>query len=352
MPPATGATARRRPATGSASPCRTRCCSGPTAPAFNDFALEFHPVVADNYAPFYSPRSSAPTATRPSCSTACSTTRATSTSKSAALSSTAPPSELACSRSKVATSGLPPSSGNGTRCLPSPLFRPRPTSPRGFPAPTPGGAVAPPGHQADLFWPVRRARSLAPREGLRALAGLGGARPWRSVGRSAPTLASAFCDAAVAAASSRTAPLLGRCGAPGSRRAAAWSVRSTGSPAAARALIVVCPRGPVPARPPRDTDAERLTVVEAVVPRHRARPGRDGRVSRPSASSRTARHRAPRTTAAGTRSARRHARTPSFVPALKPHAFPIGAAAASGRPRPSGRRLPAAAGGCWLWHAG
>ena len=71
---------------------------------------------------------------------------------------------------KVATTGLPPSSGNGTRCPFSPFFRPRPTSPRGFPAPTPGGAVAPPGHQGDLFWPVRRARSSAPRDGLRALA--------------------------------------------------------------------------------------------------------------------------------------------------------------------------------------
>ena len=36
--------------------------------------------------------------------------------RSAALSSTAPPSELACSRSNVATTGLPTSSGNRTRC--------------------------------------------------------------------------------------------------------------------------------------------------------------------------------------------------------------------------------------------
>ena len=127
-------------------------------------------VVADNYAPFYSPRSSAPTATRPSCSTACSTTRATSTSKSAALSSTAPPSELACSRSRWPRPACRRAPGT-EHAVPSPPFSdPAQPPPRGFPAPTPGGAVAPPGHQGDLFWPVRRARSSAPREGLRALA--------------------------------------------------------------------------------------------------------------------------------------------------------------------------------------
>ena len=45
---------------------------------FNDFALEFYSFVADSYAPFYSRPIECTDPTRPSCSTACSTTRATS----------------------------------------------------------------------------------------------------------------------------------------------------------------------------------------------------------------------------------------------------------------------------------
>ena len=48
---------------------------------FNDFALEFYSFVADNYAPFYSRPVECTDRDAP-CSTACSTTRATSTSKS------------------------------------------------------------------------------------------------------------------------------------------------------------------------------------------------------------------------------------------------------------------------------
>ena len=133
---------------------------------------------------------------------------------------------------KVATTGLPPSSGNGTRCPFSPFFRPRPTSPPWVSCADSGRRSRPTGASRG-FVLASTARAFVGAEGRAPRASrLGGARPWRSVGRSAPTLASAFCDAAVAAASSRTAPLLGRCGAPGSRRAAAWSVRSTGSPAA------------------------------------------------------------------------------------------------------------------------
>ena len=81
-PPAIGATARRRPATGSASPCRRRCCSGPSSSTPSSQTTTPRSTAA---------RSSAPTATRPSCSTASSTTRATSISKSTTPTPTATP---------------------------------------------------------------------------------------------------------------------------------------------------------------------------------------------------------------------------------------------------------------------
>ena len=57
------------------------------------------------------------------------------------------------------------------------------------------------------------------------------------------------------------------------------------------------PSWPVPARPPRDTDAERLTVVEAVAPRHRdgtgVSAGRQQAAAPPGARLRRDRHDAP-----------------------------------------------------------
>ena len=81
-PLAIGATARRQPATGNTSPCRTRCCSEPTAPASTTSRSSSTPSSPTTTPRSTAVRSSAPTATRPSCSTACFTTRAASTSKS------------------------------------------------------------------------------------------------------------------------------------------------------------------------------------------------------------------------------------------------------------------------------
>ena len=53
-PRASGATARRQPATGTASPCRTRGCSAPSSTRVNDVALECYSCVADHDAPFSS----------------------------------------------------------------------------------------------------------------------------------------------------------------------------------------------------------------------------------------------------------------------------------------------------------
>ena len=85
------ATARRQPATGNASPCRTRCCSAPTAHASTISRSSSTPSSPTTTPRSTAARSSAPTATRPSCSTACSPTRASSTSKSTTPTPTATP---------------------------------------------------------------------------------------------------------------------------------------------------------------------------------------------------------------------------------------------------------------------
>ena len=91
MLPATGEKAGRRPATDNALPCRTACCSEPTAPASMTSPWSSTPSSLTTTRRFTADPSNAPTATPPSFSTACCTTKATSISKSTTPTRTAIP---------------------------------------------------------------------------------------------------------------------------------------------------------------------------------------------------------------------------------------------------------------------